>query len=357
ARVHAAEKSFNNHWGVPLTLARMPADADYAIVEIGMNHPGEIAPLARLARPDVAMITIVAPAHMQAFADIGGLAGIAREKAAIFAGVAPGGVAVINGDLEVTPLLRAAASAAGLCCLSFGETAENDFRLSELRLVGDKTIAQLHMPEGDVLFKLMSAGRHFAQNAAGTLAAVSALGGDTTLAARDLMLWQPPPGRGRRQRLALDPVETDLQIELIDDAYNANPTSVAAALEVLAAATPNHDIGRIAKGRRIAILGDMLELGPDEDALHAGLADLRAFEEIDLVHCVGPRMQHLWKALPASRRGRWHADAAAMAAQAHHLVDAGDVIMLKGSQGARIGLVVDAIRKLGHPVTQENEGS
>jgi len=355
--VHAAEKSFNNHWGVPVTLARMPPDADFAVIEIGMNHPGEIAPLARLARPHVAMITIVAAAHMEAFADIGGLAGIAREKADIFKGVSPGGTAVVNGDLDVTPILTEAANAAGLECVAFGAGDACDYHLARVQLVADTTVAKARLPEGEILFKLMSAGRHFATNAVGVLAAVSALGGDSILAARDLVLWQPPAGRGRRETLVLDPVEVELRIDLIDDSYNANPTSVAAALEALAAALPDDNVGRIAKGRRIAILGDMLELGPDEAALHAGLADLPAFDVIDTVHCVGPRMRHLWQALPEIRRGCWHEDAAAMAAQAHRLVDAGDVIMVKGSLGARVGLVVDAIRKLGHPVPNENERS
>ncbi|MCI2397988.1 UDP-N-acetylmuramoyl-tripeptide--D-alanyl-D-alanine ligase [Aliiroseovarius subalbicans] len=349
-RTHAAEASYNNHWGVPLTLARMPANTEFAIIEIGMNHPGEIAPLARLARPHVGMVTTVAAAHLEAFDNIDG---IAREKGAIFDGLEPGGVAVINGDLDTTPILTKAAGAARL--MTFGEGADNAFHLTHVALTGEATICKAQTPSGEQLFRIATPGRHFAANALGVLAVVAALGGDVTLAARDIVLWQPPTGRGTQEKVVLDAVE-DASVTLIDDAFNANPTSMAAALEVLTAVDPRDGVGRNVKGRRIAILGDMLELGADEIALHSALADLPWMAQIDLVHCVGPRMKVLWEALPADRQGQWRDGAAEMAAMVHNLVDAGDVVLVKGSKGSKVSLAVDAIRKLSQARGQSSEG-
>ncbi|HBZ43622.1 MAG TPA: UDP-N-acetylmuramoyl-tripeptide--D-alanyl-D-alanine ligase [Maritimibacter sp.] len=343
-RCHAAEASYNNHWGVPLTLARMPVETDFAVIEIGMNHPGEIEPLARLARPHVAMVTTVAAVHLEAFDDV---AGIAREKAAIFEGLEPAGVALVNGDIETTPVLLEAAQARAGRVESFGEGASNSLRLTHVDLSDEATVLQANIHGTDQLVRLATPGRHFAMNAVAVLGAVSALGGDVTLAARDLALWQPPEGRGTRDTVVLDPVEHHA-ITLIDDAFNANPTSMAAALEVLAATQPTDGIGRVGQGRRVAVLGDMLELGADEIAMHADLARLPQMDEIDLVHCAGPMMQALWAALPAEKQGRWSESAADLAASAHHLIDAGDVLLVKGSKGSKVSLVVDAVRKLGH---------
>lgn len=342
-KTHAAEASYNNHWGVPLTLARMPADTDFAVIEIGMNHPGEIAPLSRLARPDVAMVTTVAAAHLEAFESIDA---IAHEKAAIFEGLSAGGVAVINGDLPTTPILHAAWSGD---TLTFGEGEACMARLVSVRLVDDATIGEAVVDGENHLFRLASAGRHFATNAVGCLAVLDALGADVTLAARDLTLWAPPEGRGAREVIQLDPVEADQTIVLLDDAFNANPTSMAASLEVLACSKPKDGLGRIGKGRRVAVLGDMLELGPSEAADHAAIAQLPFIEAIDVIHCVGPRMGHLYGALPMQKRGQHFESAAQAVAQAHHIIDAGDVLLVKGSKGAKVSLLVDAVRKLGHP--------
>ena len=344
-RTHAAEASYNNHWGVPLTLARMPPDTEFAVIEIGMNHPGEIAPLSCMARPHVAMITAIAAAHLEAF---GGVDGIAREKASIFEGLEPGGVAVINGDQEVTPILDRAARDNDARMLHFGAGAQNDFVVTDVTLRDQVTVAQGRAGDTDLLFKVMAPGRHFVVNAMGVLAIVAALELDTGLAVADLGRWQPPMGRGARERIVLDPAHEELTLDLVDDAFNANPASMAAALEVLAAASPRDNAGRVSRGRRIAVLGDMLELGADETDLHAGLASLPEMAELDRVHCVGSRMGALWRALPAEQRGEWTSGAEAMAARAHHLIDAGDVVLVKGSKGSRVSLVVDAIRKLGH---------
>lgn len=342
-RVHAAEASFNNHWGVPITLARMPPDADFAVIEIGMNHPGEIAPLARMARPDAAMITTVAAAHLEAFANVDA---IAHEKAAIFEGLEPGGVAVIPSGLPVTPILAAAAAGAGRV-LRFGTEPGDDYRLIAARIAQDVTIVQAERAGQPLLFKVLTPGRHFAMNALGVLALAEAVGADPAVAACDLGQWAPPAGRGARQRVVLDAIDEAQSFDLYDDAFNANPASMAAALEVLAAAQPRDGLGRVEKGRRIAILGDMLELGSDEAVMHAALAAHPAMASVHLVHCAGERMRALWLALPRDRRGEWHGHAADLAARAHHLADAGDVILVKGSKGSKVSLVVDALKKLG----------
>jgi len=269
---HAAEASYNNHWGVPLTLARMPADCNFAVIEIGMSNPGEIEPLSRMARPHVALVTTVAAAHLEAFDDLNG---IAREKGSIFKGLEPGGVALINGDLDTTPVLRAAAG--GFEVQSFGEVEDNTHHLTHVALTPEATICKAVVAGDEQLFKITSPGRHFATNALATLVVAKALGADATLAARDMERWQPPTGRGTREEIILDAPEA-LTLTLIDDAFNANPASMAASLEVLSVMTPTDAVGRIHKGRRIAILGDMLELGPDAAALHADLAQLPFME-------------------------------------------------------------------------------
>ena len=164
-------------------------------------------------------------------------------------------------------------------------------------------------------------------------------------------------GRGARETLVLDIVDDHLTIDLLDDAFNANPASMAAALEVLAASRTTDGVGRVSAGRRIAVMGDMLELGATENAMHEALAELPSLKEVTQVHCVGPRMRRLYDRLPQSQRGEWHETADRLAARAHVLVDAGDVILVKGSKGSKVSLVVDAIRKLGHPLPRDSRGT
>ena len=351
-RTHAAEASYNNHWGVPLTLARMPSDTRFAVIEIGMSNPGEIAPLSRMARPHVAMVTTVAAAHLEAFES---LEGIAHEKASIVAGLEPGGVAVLNGDVATTGILQQAARDKGARIITFGEGPRNHHRATDIRLVDTTTVVQGRAWRRPVLFRVQAAGRHFAVNAMGVMAVVHALRLDPVLAAGDLGRWLPPAGRGARERIPLDLVYEDQAFELIDDAFNANPTSMEASLEVLAAAHPRDGVGRVSSGRRVAVLGDMLELGPDEIAMHGALAALPHMARLSRVHCVGPRMRALHAALPERLRGDWTETAPEMAARAHRLVDAGDVVLVKGSKGSKVSLVVDALRKLGHAAPQSDE--
>ncbi len=343
-RTHAAEASYNNHWGVPLTLARMPIETEFAIIEIGMSNPGEIAPLADMAAPDVVMITTVAAAHLEAF---DGITGIADEKAAIMDGLQKGGIAILNADIETAQVLAAKAIAVGATTCWFGTSTNSDWRIGSVHLSTDHTVIEADHGEDSYLFKLSVAGRHFASNAVGVLAVVDSLGADPMQAALDIVNWVPPAGRGTREVITLDPATTEETLDLIDDAFNANPTSMTAALEILAAGTPRDNIGRVIKGRRIAILGDMLELGTDELPMHAALAEDDSLQSLDLIHCSGPRMRHLFDALPEEQRGFWTETAAELAAKPNALVDAGDVVLVKGSKGSKVSLVVDAIRKLG----------
>ncbi|WP_277023462.1 UDP-N-acetylmuramoyl-tripeptide--D-alanyl-D-alanine ligase [Paracoccus hibiscisoli] len=320
--IHAAEASYNNHWGVPLTLARMPSDTDFAIIEIGMSNPGEIAPLSRMARPHVAMITTVAAAHLEAF---GAIEGIAHEKGAIFEGLQPVGHAILPEDLPVTQILRDCADRAGAVVVGFGDHGS----ARPLRIVPQDGALSCHARIlGDTLaFTLPTTGRHFAMNAVGVLAALSVAGADVAQAAAHLSDWHPPQGRGAVEDLG--------DIRLIDDAFNANPTSLSAGLATLAG---------LQGGRRVAILGDMLELGADEAAMHRAVADDPAMAEVDLVHCAGTRMRHLFDALPEGRRGLWTETAAELAAIAPDLIRAGDIVLVKGSKSSRISAVVGALR-------------
>ncbi len=321
-KVHAAEKSYNNHWGVPLTLARMPVDTDYAVIEIGMNHAGEIAPLSCLAKPDVAVVTNVAAVHMAAFESV---EEIAREKASIIQGLS-GGVAVLNADTETAGVLAEVAKNTQV--LWFGETA-SDFQLCNVAVGASDTRVEATLLGKDKSFTIGAVGRHLAMNALAVLAAVHAVGAGVETAANALADWRPPSGRGERWVVG--------GINLIDDSYNANPLSVAAALDVLA-----HS-----EGRRVAILGDMLELGSEEATLHRAISKNENLKNIDTVHCVGQLMKHLYEVLPNNKRGEWFETSDQLSAKIKKLLTNGDVVMVKGSLGAKMGLIVDAIKNLG----------
>jgi UDP-N-acetylmuramoyl-tripeptide--D-alanyl-D-alanine ligase len=345
-RTHAAEASFNNHWGVPVTLARMPADTEFAIIEIGMNAPGEIAPLAKLAQPHVAVVTTVAPAHLEAF---GVIEGIAHEKASIYEGLSHGGIALAHADIDTAEILYKKAQAVGANLTTFGASDTADIRLTELHTSDTGSAARALIQGEPMVFRLAVPGRHNAMNALITLATTDALGADVAEAAMALATWVPVSGRGTRETLDLGGAG-DLVIDLIDDAFNANPASLTASLDVLATIDPPEG------GRRVAILGDMLELGEDAATIHAGIANDPAMAKIDIVHTAGPLMEHLHNALPASRRGR-HADTSeALAHSAPTELRKGDVVLVKGSKGSRISRVVDALRKLGQANPTQSRG-
>jgi UDP-N-acetylmuramoyl-tripeptide--D-alanyl-D-alanine ligase len=330
--VHYSPASFNNHWGVPLTLARMPRDARYGVFEIGMNHPGEIEPLVRMVRPHVAIVTTVEPVHLEYFKDV---KAIAKAKAEIFSGVEPGGAAIINRDNPHYAQLARLARAAGIeRVIGFGEHPKAEARLLTARLKERCTCIAAKILGEDVSYKLGAPGRHLAQNSLAVLAAVSVLGADLALAALALAGVEAGKGRGQRQVLAVPGGAATL----IDESYNANPASMRAAMALLAQTEPARN------GRRIAILGDMLELGPDAEAMHAGLAEAIAEAEVDRVYLVGPLMRSLWEALPAHLRGGHTDKASELEPVVVDAIGAGDVIMVKGSNASRMGPLVEAIK-------------
>jgi UDP-N-acetylmuramoyl-tripeptide--D-alanyl-D-alanine ligase len=330
---HASIASYNNQWGVPLSLARMPRDTKFGVFEIGMNHAGEITPLTRMVRPHVAIVTIVAPVHLEFF---GTLEAIADAKAEIFLGLEPGGVAVLNRDDAQFERLSATARAAGVArIVSFGEHEKADARLLKVSLQAETSTVEARVLGHDLTYKLGAPGRHVVMNSLAVLAAAVMAGADLALSALALAGLTPPAGRGERAMLSL-PGGTAL---LIDESYNANPVSMRAALALLG------QVPMQGLGRRIAVLGDMLELGPQGAALHAGLADAVTGSAVDLVYCAGPLMKSLWDALPSERRGGYADTAAALEPDVLAAVRAGDAVMVKGSLGSRMGPLVKALQR------------
>lgn len=324
---HAAIASYNNHWGVPLTLARMPADSAFAVIEIGMNNPGEIAPLARLAAPHAAAVTMVGEAHI---GHMGGLEAVAEEKGSIAAGLRPGGTAVLPRDSTFFDRLAAIARAAGAGrIIGFGRHPQAEIRLAEAGILRDgRTRAIIVLRGRPVEVTMPAMGLHHAENACCALALVEALGQDAARAAPALLAYAPGAGRGAPREIA---VAGGLAL-LIDESYNAAPPAMRAALRTLALRPGT---------RRIAVLGDMRELGEFSATLHAGLAAEAA--KVDLVFCCGPEMARLYALLPAAKRGAHAADSAALAPLVRDALRPGDVVLVKGALGSRMALVVRAL--------------
>ncbi len=330
---HASAASYNNHWGVPLSLARCPETAKFAVFEMGMNHAGEIAPLTKIVRPHVAIITTIEPVHLEFFPSIDG---IADAKAEIFLGVAPGGAAVLNRDNPQFARLERAAKAAGVArVVSFGEHEKADARLIKFALQPENSTVQARILGEEVTYKIGAPGRHLVQNSLAVLAA--AVLADADLARAALALAQLAPATGRGVRTTLDlPGGSAL---LIDESYNANPASMRAALALLGQAP----IGP--RGRRIAVLGDMLELGASGAELHRGLAEPILANAVDLVFCSGPLMRALWQALPSGRRGGYAETSAELEPVVLGAIGPGDAVMVKGSLGSKMGPVVKALTR------------
>jgi UDP-N-acetylmuramoyl-tripeptide--D-alanyl-D-alanine ligase len=330
---HVSAASYNNHWGVPLSLARCPESAHYAVLEMGMNHAGEIAPLTKLVRPHVAIVTTVEPVHLEFFPSV---EAIADAKAEIFQGIEPGGSAVVNRDNPHFARLLAHAEKAGVRrVVSFGENAKADARVVRFALQPESSTVQAQILGHDVTYKLGAPGRHVVLNSLAVLAAALIAGADLALAALALANLEPPSGRGARVTLELPAG----QALLIDESYNANPASMRAALALLGQAP----VGP--RGRRIAVLGEMLELGPRGVELHRGLAEAVVGNSVDLVYCAGPLYQGLWEALPSERRGGYAVSAAALEPEVLGALRAGDALMIKGSLGSKMGPIVKALMR------------
>ncbi|NBB50283.1 UDP-N-acetylmuramoylalanyl-D-glutamyl-2,6-diaminopimelate--D-alanyl-D-alanine ligase [Rhizobium sp. CRIBSB] len=330
-KVHASVASFNNHWGVPLTLARMPIDTRYGVFELGMNHPGEIGPLARMVRPDVAIITTVAPAHLGNFSDV---AEIADAKAEIFEGIVNGGDAILNRDNPYYERLEQAALAQGVENIhSFGQHAKAEFRLAEFDGAAELSTIWVSFGGETREVTIGAPGRHLAENAMAVLAAVSLVGADVDAAIEALANLAPVKGRGQRHRLKTP----DGVMTLIDESYNANPASMRAAIAVLASAQPTGE------GRRIAVLGDMLEMGEFAPSVHAELAGPLLAAGIEHVWLAGPEMAALRDALPETVQVVYLETTEELANFVTAEVRAGDVVMVKSSLGIGFGKIVSAL--------------
>ena len=320
---HASAASHNNHWGVPLTLARLPRDAAYAVIEMGMNNRGEIAPLSRLARPDVGIITSIGTAHI---GNLGSQAAIAAEKGDIIAGIAPGGTVILPADSAFLPELITRACDAGLQVMTHGEAEDADARLLSYQASPEGGIAVIALGGDRLELRLSTPGSHVALNASVVLAAVKALGLAPGIAARALADFTAGAGRGALRRIAVPSGDA----LLIDDSYNASVASVRAGLAVLAAQPAT---------RRIFAFGDMLELGAEGPAQHAMLAS-DAMKICDLIFCCGPLSMHLFEALPAAQRGGHFPDSSALAAALRAALRPGDAVLVKGSLGSRMGVII-----------------
>lgn len=336
-RAHASVKSYNNHIGVPLTLARMPRDTERAVFEIGMNHADEIRPLTRMVRPQAVAITTVGPVHTENFAD--GEAGVARAKAEIFEGLQPGGVAVLNADNRWFDLLKGAAQKAGAQVRTFGHGEHCDARLIDFQGAADAqggghAVVQARFHGKGLDFPILQTGFHWGLNSMAVLLMLEALEVDLGDSLAALGSFEPLEGRGAERQVALASGE----FTLIDESYNANPISMASAIATLGA--------RKASGRKIVALTDMLELGGEARSFHAGLAEPLAGADVDLAFCAGPLMKSLWDALPPTRRGGYAESAAELAPQVVQAIEPGDVVMVKGSNGSKAGVVAAALAAL-----------
>jgi len=330
---HVSPASYNNHWGVPLSLARMPASTRYAFFEIGMNHAGEITKLVDLVKPQVSVVTRVAPAHLAHFSSV---EQIADAKAEIFTGLLEGGVAIINRDDETFERLRDAARAANVeHVLSFGAGEGADARLLSYEADDEHGLVRAELFEREVTFLLNAPGRHLALNALAALLLAQLFELNLDEAAAALLDFKADGGRGKRETLVID----GRRITVIDESYNANPASMRAAIELLAQAKTE------GRGRHIAVLGDMLELGPSAGELHAELGRDLAKADIDLLFTTGPLMARAFYAAPEKMRGAHRAGAGELMEPLLDALRDGDAVMVKGSNASRLSAIVAGLRQ------------
>jgi UDP-N-acetylmuramoyl-tripeptide--D-alanyl-D-alanine ligase len=332
--VAATQGNLNNHWGLPLSLARLPETATYGVFEMGMNHPGEIAPLSRMCRPHAAIITTVADTHSEFFDS---LEQIADAKAEILEGLLPDGTAILNRDNEMFARLSMVAQEDGHRVTSFGSADDADWRLADLRLLSDSSTITATFRGQTYRYTLGVPGRHMALNSLAVLAAAEALGADVAHAATGLADMRGLVGRGKRHQVTM----TGGMLEVIDESYNASPASMRAAIDVLGRAEP------IGGGRRIAVLGDMLELGQQAEKLHRSLARPLIDAGIDVVFTAGQYMFALWDALPQPMRGGHACTAEKLVPLVVAALRPGDIVTVKGSLGSRTRQIVEALLALG----------
>lgn len=342
--VAATSGNLNNHFGLPLSLARMPADSDYGVFEMGMNHAGEISPLSLIARPHVAIITTVAPVHIEYFDNV---EGIADAKAEVFDGLEPGGAAVLSRDNPHFDRLAEKARDAGAKMIwGFGIHSFSNARL--LAYEPDAGGARVEATVGShhLKYRIAMRGKHWALNSIAVLAAASSLGADLDKAAAALADVTPSKGRGQFFQVRTD----DGTIGVIDETYNASPVAVRAAFDVLAATKPGRG------GRRVVVLGDMLELGSRAGEEHVTLATDIEKLDFDLVFACGQYMSDVLDHLPKDLIGGRAGTSAQLAAMVTKKLRAGDLVLVKGSAGAHMSKVIDAIRDMGDVADSEGEG-
>jgi UDP-N-acetylmuramoyl-tripeptide--D-alanyl-D-alanine ligase len=330
-KTHASVKSYNNHIGVPLTLARMPRDTQRAVFEVGMNHADEITPLSQFVRPHAVAITTVGPVHLENFPNE---EGVARAKAEIFAGLEPGGIAVLNADNKWFDLLKAEAEKAGATVWSFGEAADATARLTGFAVEGEGAKVSVTLRGEALAFPIRQTGVHWGPNSLCVLLMLEALDVPRETALAALAAFAPIEGRGAEKTVRID----GGAFTLVDESYNANPVSMQAALKTLGA--------REVAGRRVAVLTDMLELGESSGRFHAELADPIARANVDVVFLAGVHMKSLWEALPPTRRGGYAEVTEKLTAQLAGAIRPGDVVMVKGSNGSRAGVLAGALAAL-----------
>jgi UDP-N-acetylmuramoyl-tripeptide--D-alanyl-D-alanine ligase len=328
----ASAASYNNHWGVPLSIASMPRTTEFGVFEVGMNHFGEIRALAGFVRPHIALVTTIAPAHLEFF---GTCEAIVDAKSEIFEAVLPGGTALIPSDSPYAGRLMARAKQCGVGrILTFGSAPGSDACLVAMSESGEGMKIEADVLGRNTQFRIGAPGNHIARNALGAMLAVAALDGDIPNAGAALASFSALKGRGARFSIAVGGGTATI----IDESYNANPASMAAALELLGSTEPGKG------GRRIAVLGDMLEMGPEGEALHAALArDIEA-ANADLVFANGTQMSALWSAIPMSRKGAYATSSRDIVEQVAREVRAGDVLLVKGSLGSKMAVFIDALK-------------
>jgi UDP-N-acetylmuramoyl-tripeptide--D-alanyl-D-alanine ligase len=330
-KVHATMGNLNNHIGLPLTLARMPIDADFAVLEMGMNHAGELSELTQLGKPDAAIVTNVEAVHLEFFDSV---EAIAHAKAEIFEGVKEGGTVIINADNPHAPILKEKAAVLGISkVLAFGHGEAADYQLLETTPTPEGLKVTVRAKIEPLSFTLHTLGEHQALNAAGVLAVIEVLGGDIKQAAADMASLKVSKGRGQIYPLHINGKD----ITLIDDSYNASPVSMRAGIAMLARA------GETFKGRTIACLGNMLELGNDSPALHASMKDAIEEYNIDKVFTSGALMEHLASALPEAVKGTHTAKALELVGVLKNAIEQGDILLVKGSHGSHMWKLAEAL--------------
>lgn len=339
--VTATSGNLNNHYGLPLSLARMPADTDFGVFEMGMNHAGEITPLSELARPHVAIITTVEPVHLEFFESV---EGIADAKAEVFDGLIEGGTVVLNRDNPHFDRLAEKAKERGAKMIwGFGVHSFSNARLLAYQPNEDNVRVEATIGSQHLKYRIAMRGKHWALNSIAVLAAAGAMGADLEKAAAELIKVKPGRGRGELFWISTD----DGKIGVIDETYNASPVAVRAAFDVLAGSKPGRG------GRRVVVLGDMLELGDETENAHMSLSDDIKKHDFDMVFACGQYMSDIIDALPEDMRGGRAGTSQQLAEMVAAKVRGGDLVMVKGSAGSHMGSVVDALRGLGDVMTTD----